>query len=136
MPVPPTDTPLLTLTFPPSEPILDLSEWTPERKNAWPQASKNPRIIIPQLKGPHYDHRCLPLRRNTHANQHHMFLSVWSVCHNKSNEAPPISVCVTPEDIAFEREMTRMEATTKKILFLDFGTETYEFTASYRKLVE
>lgn len=54
----------------------------------------------------------------------------------KSNETPQVSVCVAPEDIAFEREMARREAAAEKIPFRDFGTETYEFTAAYRNLVE
>ena len=58
------------------------------------------------------------------------------MCHNKSSGAPPISVCVTLKNTTFKSEITRREAAAKKISFRGFGTETYRFTAAYRKLVE
>lgn len=54
----------------------------------------------------------------------------------RSDETPQVSITVTPDDIAFEREMAQREAVTENIPFHDFCTETYEFTAAYRKLVE
>ena len=54
----------------------------------------------------------------------------------KSDETPQVSITVTPDDISFEREMAQREAAAENIPFRDFGIETYEFTAAYRKLVE
>lgn len=54
----------------------------------------------------------------------------------KSDETPQVSITVTPDNISFEREMAQREAVTENIPFRDFGTDIYEFTAAYRKLVE